>query len=154
MLLVKKVCSKAAVCGLVFVSLAMVQNAQAMSHAESIATRQSAFERIESQTERVADQVSKSQVDWQALQVASEQLLEDSLLLSAAFPVGSQQGSKAKESVWKKPAKFQQLLTDMQQGYQQVVDGVQSQSVESVEAGLDAANSTCRSCHRSYRSRW
>lgn len=154
MLLVTKVCSKAAVSALAFMSLAMVQEVHAMGHVESITTRQGAFERIESQTEWVDDQVNESQVDWQALQAASEQLLEDSLLLSEAFPVGSQQGSKAKESVWKKPEKFQQLLTEMQQGYRQVVDGAKSQSVEAVEKGLDAANSTCRSCHRSYRSRW
>lgn len=154
MLLVRRVVSTVVASVLSLAALSAVHNAHAMSQTESVAARQKAFERIEAKAEWIADQVGQSQVDWQALEVASEQLLADSLLLSESFPAGSLQGGKAKETVWTKPEKFQKLLTEMQQGHQQVVEGVKSQSVKSVEKGLDAANSTCRSCHRSYRSRW
>ncbi|GAL17682.1 hypothetical protein JCM19235_6235 [Vibrio maritimus] len=126
----------------------------AQAHEEMIAARQNAFSNIENQTKVVSKQVKKSDIDWQAMLAASEQLTVDSTMLSNAFETGSQEGSKAKESVWSKPEKFNRLLAEMQQGYKQVAEGVDKQSIDEVQRGLKVAESTCKSCHRSYRSRW
>ncbi|WP_394150175.1 c-type cytochrome [Vibrio maritimus] len=126
----------------------------AQAHEEMIAARQNAFSNIENQTKVVSKQVKKSDIDWQAMLAASEQLTVDSTMLSNAFETGSQEGSKAKASVWSKPEKFNRLLAEMQQGYKQVSEGVDKQSIDEVKRGLKVAESTCKSCHRSYRSRW
>ncbi|MGR5093981.1 c-type cytochrome [Vibrio maritimus] len=126
----------------------------AQAHEEMIEARQNAFSNIENQTKVVSKQVKKSDIDWQAMLAASEQLMVDSNMLSHAFEAGSLEGSKAKESVWSKPEKFNRLLAEMQQGYKQVAEGVDKQSIDEVKRGLKVAESTCKSCHRSYRSRW
>ncbi|MGX9521540.1 c-type cytochrome [Vibrio mediterranei] len=119
-----------------------------------IDARQKAFTALESQTKAVKKTLDGSDTDWQTLLEASEQLVANSDALNGAFVLGTQEGSKAKESVWSKPEKFNRLMQQMQQGYQQVALGAQNQSIAEVEKGLKAAEFTCKSCHRSYRSRW
>ncbi|MDC5805741.1 cytochrome c [Vibrio europaeus] len=126
----------------------------AQDYSQQIEQRQHAFEQVETLVKSANRTLDGSQTDWDKLQVTSLELKTHSQSLLALFPTGSQQGSKAKESVWSKPEKFNQLLLQMDKGFGQLYQASQQQSPSLAESGLDSAQKTCKSCHRSYRSRW
>ncbi|WP_135382828.1 cytochrome c [Vibrio tasmaniensis] len=123
-------------------------------HSNQIEQRQYAFTQVETLIEQAKDLLDGNDTSWQVLEETSLELTAHSELLLTSFPVGSQEGSKAKESVWSEPEKFQRLLSQMNQGFQELYQGSQQGDVSLVESGLKAAQATCKSCHRSYRSRW
>ncbi|AUL98581.1 TPA: cytochrome c [Vibrio vulnificus] len=120
----------------------------------SIEMRQQAFKTIENDTKAAKRQLNDRDVDWQGLLAVSERLVANSELLPATFVANSHQGSKAKESIWRNPGKFEQLLSEMREGYAIVLKASQSHDVDLAEKGLKTAQATCQSCHRTYRSRW
>jgi cytochrome c556 len=42
----------------------------------------------------------------------------------------------------------------MDQGFQALYQASLKQDIDAAEQGLEQAQDTCNSCHRSYRSRW
>ncbi|MCW8335414.1 c-type cytochrome [Vibrio paucivorans] len=133
-------------------STPLLVNAQ--DYSQQIEQRQHAFEQVETLVKSANRTLDGSQTDWDKLQATSLELSNHSQALLTLFPAGSQQGSKAKDSVWSKPEKFNQLLLQMDQGFAELYQASQQQSPSLAESGLDAAQKTCKSCHRSYRSRW
>ncbi|WCP69208.1 cytochrome c [Vibrio tubiashii] len=133
-------------------STPLLVNAQ--DYSQQIEQRQHAFEQVETLVKSANRTLDESQTDWDKLQATSLELSNHSQALLTLFPAGSQQGSKAKDSVWSKPEKFNQLLLQMDQGFAELYQASQQQSPSLAESGLDAAQKTCKSCHRSYRSRW
>ncbi|WP_431787275.1 c-type cytochrome [Vibrio harveyi] len=116
--------------------------------------RQNAFEQIESLSKQADKTLNGSNTDWQALAQIGNELSRHSEHLLQAFPQGSQADSKAKKEVWSKPENFNRLMVQMDEGFVQLYQAAQDQQVSAAEAGLKQAQSTCRSCHRAYRSRW
>lgn len=133
-------------------STPLLVNAQ--DYSQQIEQRQHAFEQVETLVKSAKRTLDGSQTDWDKLQATSLELSNHSQALLTLFPAGSQQGSKAKDSVWSKPEKFNQLLLQMDQGFAELYQASQQQSPSLAESGLDATQKTCKSCHRSYRSRW
>ncbi|NOI79454.1 cytochrome c [Vibrio tubiashii] len=133
-------------------STPLLVNAQ--DYSQQIEQRQHAFEQVETLVKSANRTLDGSQTDWDKLQATSLELSNHSQALLTLFPAGSHQGSKAKDSVWSKPEKFNQLLLQMDQGFAELYQASQQQSPSLAESGLDAAQKTCKSCHRSYRSRW
>jgi len=133
-------------------STPLLVNAQ--DYSQQIEQRQHAFEQVETLVKSANRTLDGSQTDWDKLQATSLELSNHSQALLTLFPAGSQQGSKAKDSVWSKPEKFNQLLLQMDQGFAELYQASQQQSPSLAESGLDSAQKTCKSCHRSYRSRW
>ncbi|MDP2573308.1 cytochrome c [Vibrio penaeicida] len=123
-------------------------------HDDVIESRQEAFSIIETKTDEAVELIGKSEIDWNAALKASDVLVENSGLLFNAFPHGSESGSKAKALVWSKPEKFDALLVELHNGYVSFQQGSKEQDLSLAEQGLKQAEKTCRSCHRSYRSRW
>ncbi|MGF1767623.1 cytochrome c [Enterovibrio makurazakiensis] len=130
----------------------LLVNAQDYSH--QIEARQQAFADIGSLSDKADQLIEGANTDWAALESTSAELKEHSQSLFALFPSGSQVGSKAQESVWSKPEKFNQLLSEMDEGFQALYQSAQQQNANGAENGLEAAQSTCRGCHRTYRARW
>lgn len=126
----------------------------ALAQQSVIEQRQNAFNEIDSVTKQSEKLLSQSDINWLLLGENSQTLKEHSHALLSLFPEGSQQGSKAKTSVWSSPEKFQQLLAQMDQGYQTLYQASLEQDLSKAERGLEQAQNTCRGCHRSYRSRW
>ncbi|WP_039985902.1 c-type cytochrome [Vibrio owensii] len=126
----------------------------AQDFSAQIETRQNAFERIESLSKQADKTLKGSNTDWHALEQIGVELTRHSAQLQQAFPEGSQAESKAKKEVWSKPDNFNRLMLQMDEGFAQLYQAAQNQQVSSAEAGLKQAQSTCRSCHRAYRSRW
>ncbi|USD41753.1 cytochrome c [Vibrio sp. SCSIO 43135] len=133
-------------------STPLLVNAQ--DYSQQIEQRQHAFEQVETLVKSANRTLDGSQTDWDKLQATSLELSNHSQALLTLFPAGSQQGSKAKDSVWSKPEKFNQLLLQMDQGFAELYQASQQQNPSLAESGLDSAQKTCKSCHRSYRSRW
>ena len=119
-----------------------------------IQQRQEAFSTIETISEQAESTIDGADTDWKELSKLSNKLSQHSSALFTLFPEGSQKDSKAKESVWKKSEKFNALLSQMDSGFEQLNRASREQNVDLAEAGLESAQDTCRSCHRSYRSRW
>ncbi|MGB1321410.1 MAG: c-type cytochrome [Vibrio gallaecicus] len=116
--------------------------------------RQHAFKQIETFVDKADDTLSGSDTDWAALNSISLNLANHSQELMTLFPAGSQEGSKAKDTVWTKPEKFNQLMKQMNEGFAKLHQASKQSDVSLAELGLETAQDTCKSCHRSYRSRW
>lgn len=119
-----------------------------------IEARQNAFEKIEILSKQASNLLNGNESDWQALEQVGKELTRNSAQLHVAFPVGSQENSKAKQEVWSKPDNFNHLMVEMDNGFIELYRGVQAQNAPEAEQGLEKAQDTCRSCHRAYRSRW
>ncbi|MGR5076590.1 c-type cytochrome [Photobacterium swingsii] len=149
---------KKKVCALVLlplvISLPVLAKAGIDSYDQAIAQRQTAFSSIESDLKAASKSTDGQDSDWQQLVLISEQLADHSKALMTLFPEGSQSGSKAKKEVWNKPEKFNALLAQMDTGFQQMHQASEQQNLSELKTGLSQAEKTCRSCHRSYRSRF
>ncbi|PSW15666.1 cytochrome C [Photobacterium rosenbergii] len=124
------------------------------SAAQSIEQRQQAFVQIESGAKLAGKTLDNKQVDWEGLEQISQELHQSSVSLHSLFPEGSQQGSKAKEKVWKDKAKFERSLNQMDAGFEQLYQATLTADKKVAQQGLKSAQSTCKACHRQYRSRW
>ena len=128
-------------------------------HAEDfgadINKRQNAFDNIETISEQVEYTMDGQDTDWAKLETQSKSLATYSDSLLALFPQGSHSGdTKAKLEIWSKPQKFNQLLQQMDKGFQDLYQASQLKDIQMAEAALESAQDTCRGCHRSYRSRF
>lgn len=132
--------------------MSLISYAHANDYRPQIKERQNAFEQIESQSDDVEDLIDDA--NWDELEKVSLSLSQHSHALLTLFPQGSHEGSKAKESVWTNPDKFNTLLTKMDEGFQELYQASQQHDRGLAEDGLEKAQDTCNSCHRSYRSRW
>jgi len=142
--------NKIMICSLLLVPLAT----SAQDFGSEIEARQAAFESIEDKSENLEDMLASRNLDWAAIETQSQQLDQHGKSLSQLFPNGSADGSKAKEKVWQDPAKFERLLAEMQQGFEELYTASQAQAQSVAQAGLEQAQATCKGCHRTYRSRW
>ncbi|NOI27544.1 c-type cytochrome [Vibrio coralliilyticus] len=140
----------------ILIGLAVVLplTAIAQDFSQQITERQNAFEDIESTSKLVSKTLNGGDTDWSKLESQSQKLANHSHALLTLFPQGSHVDSKAKPEIWSKPDKFNQLLTQMDQGFQDLYQASQNKDIKMAESGLESAQDTCRSCHRSYRSRW
>lgn len=140
----------------ILIGLAVVLplTAIAQDFSQQITERQNAFEGIESTSKLVSKTLNGGDTDWSKLESQSQKLANHSHALLTLFPQGSHVDSKAKPEIWSKPDKFNQLLTQMDQGFQDLYQASQNKDIKMAESGFESAQDTCRSCHRSYRSRW
>jgi len=126
----------------------------ALAQQNIVEQRQAAFSDIESLTKQTEKQLNQSDINWLLLAENSDILKTHSHQLLSLFPQGSESGSKAKASVWNSPEKFNQLLSQMDEGFQTLYQASLKQDLSGAESGLNIAQDTCNACHRSYRSRW
>ena len=145
--------------GLTFSTVTLATSAEGqqenqLSATQSIEKRQQAFVQIESGAKLAGKTLDNNQVDWDSLEQISQQLHESSVSLHSLFPEGSHQGSKAKEKVWKDKAKFERSLNQMDAGFEQLYQATLAEDKKAAQQGLKSAQSTCKACHRQYRSRW
>ena len=68
------------------------------------------------------------------------------------FPAGSD-SPKASPSIWTEFDTFTQLSADFGAAARALADAAQTEDANMVKAKLGAVGQTCKSCHRSYRSR-
>lgn len=134
--------------------LIMPLTSMAQDFANEIQARQQAFSAIETKLEQAEEKLDSNQKDWLSIKLIGAELMEHSQVLMSSFPEGSEEGSKAKPAIWDNPDKFQRLLKQMEQGFKALYKASTSLNKSDAEVGLEMASDTCRSCHRSYRSRW
>ena len=125
----------------------------AIAATEAVNNRQQAFSSIEKLNKQVSSELGNRNTDWKKVEELSGSLVEHGIVLNNSFSE-SDTGGKAKETVWSKPEKFNQLMLQMNQGFTELQQASIEQDLSKAERGLDAANNTCRACHRTYRSRW
>ncbi|WP_299131394.1 cytochrome c [uncultured Vibrio sp.] len=125
----------------------------AIAATEAVNNRQQAFSSIEKLNKQVSSELGNRNTDWKKVEELSGSLVEHGVVLNSSFSE-SDTGGKVKETVWSKPEKFNQLMLQMNQGFTELQQASIEQDLSKAERGLDAANNTCRACHRTYRSRW
>ncbi|MBW3698186.1 cytochrome c [Vibrio sp. T187] len=126
----------------------------ANAYEAEISQRQTAFSSIEDDLKSASRLLDGKSTDWEALTAVSRELIEHGNTLNESFPEGSQKGSKAKKEVWTSPSKFNTLLAQMDAGFEALYNASAQQDPKQASAGIKQAEKTCKSCHRSYRSRW
>lgn len=139
---------------LILIALMTPCIALASSNSQQIKDRQEAFTHIEQQLKKAADNLDGQDSNWIEIELSASQLNEASERLQHGFPQDSQVGSKASEKIWQLPNEFNQLMQQMNQGFDTLYRAAKAHNVDLAEQGIEAAQQTCRSCHRSYRSRW
>ena len=135
------------------IALLITVPVMAIAATEAVNNRQQAFSSIEKLNKQVSSELGNRNTDWKKVEELSGSLVEHGVVLSNSFSE-SDTGGKAKEAVWSKPEKFNQLMLQMNQGFTELQQASIEQDLSKAERGLDAANNTCRACHRTYRSRW
>lgn len=140
----------------VFIALLVTGSAFAKEPAfkQEIKIRQDTFALIEEKSDLVEDLLDEDKPDWQKIMLNSQHLVAHAANLKVLFPIGSHEGSRAKVSVWEKPEKFNQLLLELNMGFQQLETASQRSMLSEAEAGLERAQDSCKSCHRINRSLW
>ncbi|MGF1907151.1 c-type cytochrome [Aliivibrio salmonicida] len=126
----------------------------AQSNQTVIESRQHAFIEIEKQTNQLNEQLNNQSINWNEIETTSLALTQESKILALSFPKGSGEGSKAKESIWNNPEKFNQLMMRMDRGFTQLYQATEQQNMTEIRDGLEKALGTCKACHRGYRSRF
>ncbi|MGF1754737.1 cytochrome c [Vibrio makurazakiensis] len=122
--------------------------------ANHIENRQTAFSNIEDGLKKANRLIDGKNTHWGELDQVSSELVGHGEVLKASFPAGSQQGSKASKDIWSKPAKFNSLMEQMDAGFVELYAASVNQDAASAKSALKKSEKTCKSCHRSYRSRW
>ena len=135
------------------IALLIAVPVMAIAATEAVNNRQQAFSSIEKLNKQVSSELGNRNTDWKKVEELSGSLVEHGIVLNNSFSE-SDTGGKAKETVWSKPEKFNQLMLQMNQGFTELQQASIEQDLSNAERGLDAANNTCRACHRTYRSRW
>ncbi|WP_286297102.1 cytochrome c [Vibrio apostichopi] len=135
------------------IALLIAVPVMAVAATEAVNNRQQAFSSIEKLNKQVSSELGNRNADWKKVEELSQSLVEHGIVLSNSFAL-SDTGGKATEAVWSKPEKFNQLMLQMNQGFTELKQASVEQNLSKAERGLDAANNTCRACHRTYRSRW
>ncbi|MGF1750041.1 c-type cytochrome [Vibrio cionasavignyae] len=133
--------------------IALVVQSSAIK-ADEIEQRQQAFNQIESLTESVQKTLNGNETTWADVEDTSIKLVAYSDMLNQAFPENSHQGSRAKLDVWQKPEKFNRLMLEMNNSYKTLLTAANNQDEKQAKQAIKSAESTCRACHRTYRSRW
>lgn len=119
-----------------------------------IKTRQDAFENIEDALEVAEELAEESAKNWSELARTSRKLSNLGHTLLSAFPKGSHNDSRAEVEIWEQPEKFNRLLSQLNSGFDTMKKASEQQDVQLLEQGIEQAESTCKSCHKSYRSFW
>ncbi|MGF1703557.1 cytochrome c [Photobacterium makurazakiensis] len=129
-------------------------SADPVSSETAIAERQAAFRAIEQGSKQISRELKAGNVDWSLTSEIAGNLEKNSTNLVHLFPEGSSKGSKSKEKVWQDKSQFDRMLDDMAQGFVLLNEATENQDPVLAQRGLKQAESTCRACHRQYRSLW
>lgn len=130
------------------------QDATVLTFEEAISQRQSTFGLIEHDAKDMGKALKAKEVNWDRLELTAKKLHEASTRLDSLFPEGSLEGSKAKDKVWDDNVKFERLLNEMDDGFELLYQATLEKDKSLAQQGLKQAQSTCKACHRQYRSRW
>ncbi|EAS44957.1 cytochrome C [Photobacterium profundum] len=135
------------------ISAAAIANSEE-SKKQVIEARQQNFKTIDQNMKPLNSALNADLIDWSQVNTLAATSHQAAIELQIAFPKGSDAGSRAKSSIWSKPAKFNTLMTQMEQGYADMLEGVEREDTALVKRGLKQVNGTCKGCHRQYRSAW
>jgi cytochrome c556 len=122
---------------------------------DAVKYRQSAFSVMGTHMGRIFQAV-QGRVPYNKDQVARSAEIVDFMgkLPYDAFTPGSDLlESKAKPSIWKEEAKFQQLAKDMQAETAKLAAAANSGNLDSIRNQFRATAKTCDACHDNYREK-
>jgi cytochrome c556 len=136
-------------------AFSMPAAAQFAKPEDAVKYRQSAFSVMGTHMGRIY-QVVQGRVPYNKDQVARSAQIVDYMgkLPYEAFTPGSDLlESKAKPSIWKEEAKFQQLAKDMQAETAKLAAAANSGNLDNVRSQFRATAKSCDACHDNYREK-
>ena len=125
-----------------FIAMAISGAAQAD---DPVAQRQTLFEAVEADTDRLEERVDEQ--DWSRSAALAQQLRQ-------LFPDHSRGGGRSRDAVWDSWADFSARLDKLEAAYRTVALASQAGNRAQTAQALDFATSSCRACHMKYRSLW
>lgn len=70
----------------------------------------------------------------------------------AAFAEGTDKGdTRAKQEIWKEPAKFKEYADKMQAEMSKLAAAAKTGNLDSIKTAVSATGGTCKTCHDAYR---
>ncbi|MEJ2763548.1 cytochrome c [Photobacterium sp. MCCC 1A19761] len=118
----------------------------------AVEQRQALFEQIDEETEMLEAFVDEE--NWPATAVLAQKLEQYVATLQTQFPPASKGEGRSDDDVWEQWGEFSGKLTQLETSYQTVHRAASSGNLTLLAEALEAATSSCRSCHMSYRSLW
>ena len=123
-----------------------------MADHPAVAQRQTIFEQVEEDTERLEELFEQQQ--WNESVALALTLKNQLQSLQGLFPEESKGEGRSRNKVWDKWQDFSQRLERLENNYQQINSALLAGNQAQAEQALDDAGSSCRSCHMKYRSLW
>ncbi|MCW8833619.1 MAG: cytochrome c [Colwellia sp.] len=139
---------------LTLMMVVMAAGSYAKNYHEEIEKRQDTFSAIEELSESLEDELDEDAPNWEMVEQQSLKLVEHTKSLDSLFSPESAEDSRARTAIWDNPEKFDRLMAQLNSGFQQLNHASRNRDIEAAQAGLEEAQDTCSSCHRSYRSLW
>lgn len=118
----------------------------------AVEQRQALFEQIDEETEMLESFIDDE--NWPATAALAQKLEQYVATLQTRFPPASKGEGRSDEDVWEQWGEFSGKLTQLETSYQTVHHAASSGNLVLLTNALEAATSSCRSCHMSYRSLW
>jgi len=118
----------------------------------AVEQRQALFEAIENETDTLEEQVDAG--DLQNSIVLAQRLQRRVQQLQRLFPANSQGEGRSRDGVWENWTDFSIRLEKLEAAYRGAHTAAQAGNSSRARQAVEAATSSCRSCHMKYRSLW
>lgn len=121
---------------------------------KAIRSRQAAFYLMGQQMARIkAGAAGGSALEKSSLKLSAEVIEVLSRAVAEQFPAGSDQGTtKAKPDIWKEPARFKQLMQDLQSQAVKLQAAVRAGDPAEIKAAYGETSRSCKACHDDFKS--
>ncbi|WP_244556710.1 c-type cytochrome [Enterovibrio nigricans] len=131
-----------------------VDVASAADFSSKIETRQGEFLSMADNLRTMKKLEDGRDSDWEQIKTLALENTKIMVELPTLFPEGSVEGSKSKATVWSKWDKFESGLHSLKQNYEAMVIAANEQDAKALKSAIKSADRSCKSCHRSFKTKW
>lgn len=116
--------------------------------------RKQAFTNIDDNLERVIDEAESLEINWDEVDLISQDLNEDIRFLKQSFPANSYKNTRARERIWNNLEDFEKRLNGLAGSINNIDKSVKNKDRRALIESWDRAGDACNACHRRYRTFW
>lgn len=116
--------------------------------------RKQAFTNIEDNLELVIDAAEKSEINWNEIDLISQDLNDDIRFLKQSFPANSYKNTRARERIWSNLEDFEKRFNGLAGSIEKIDESIKNKDKRAVIENWDEAGNACNACHRRYRTFW
>jgi cytochrome c556 len=116
--------------------------------------RKQAFTNIEDNLDLIIENSEVDDLNWNDLELISQDLNDDIRFLKQSFPPNSFKNTRARERIWSNLDDFKQRFSELENTVSNISESVKNKNQRNIIENWDAAGNTCNACHRRYRTFW